>query len=155
MSRSLTLPVPSSRQLGLAVAIVIGAIVVVLAGIKIGAVLTSPSEVMGLVAGGELHEVQVLGGAVYLGRIVDEDGTTLRLSRPAVVRQQQAPAASPGSQGPLVIVQSLVTDPYDVGSDIVIPLENVTLIGVVEPSSALARAYGEAMGLIPAPSPSP
>ena len=159
MSRSLTLPVPSTRQIALAVGAVLVAIAVVFVGIRLGTSLLTPSPVMGLAAEGDIHEVQLLGGAVYLGKIVGDDGSALRLARPAVVRQEAAaaasPGASPGAQGPRVIVQSLATDPYGIAADILIPLDQVTLIGVVEPSSSLGKAYGEAMGLISAPATSP
>ena len=81
----------------------------------------------------------------------------LRLARPAVVRQEQAPAASPGAQGPRVIVQSLTTDPYGIAADIVIPLDQVVFVGVLQPTSSLAVAYSEAIGLTqpPAATPSP
>ena len=81
----------------------------------------------------------------------------LRLTRPAIVRQEQAPAASPAAQGPRVIVQSLATDPFGIAADIVIPLDQVTFVGVLQPSSSLGVAYGEAMGLTqpPAVTPSP
>lgn len=150
MTRSFTLRVPSARQLILAVAGLGLALVVVLVGVRLGASLLSPSPIMGLAGQGELQQVQLLGGAVYLGRIVDNDGSTVRLARPAIVRQEQAPAPS-GAQGPRIVVQSLATDPYAIAGDILIPLDSVALIGVVQPSSSLGRAYGEAMGLSPAP----
>jgi hypothetical protein len=155
MSRSLTLPVPSLRQVALTAGAVVVALVVLILGIRLGASLLSPSPVMGLAAEGDLHQVQLLGGAVYLGTIVDDDGATLRLTRPALVRQEQAPAASGTTGGPRIVVQSLATDPYGIAADILIPLDKVTLIGVVQPSSSLGRAYGEAMGLTPAPSAAP
>jgi hypothetical protein len=155
MSRSLTLAVPSARQVVLAVVGVLVAVAVVVVGVRIGASVLSPSPVIRLAAEGDLHEVQLLGGAVYLGTIVDDDGATLRLARPAIVRQEQAPTASAGAAGPRTIVQGLATDPFGIAADILIPLDQVTLIGVVLPTSSLARAYGEAMGLTPAPAASP
>jgi hypothetical protein len=155
MSRSLTLRVPSARQVGIALAGIVVAVVVLAVGVRLGASLLSPSTVTGLAREGELHEVQVLGGAVYLGRIVGEDGSVIRLARPAVVRTEANPAASPGAEGPRIIVQNLATDPYGIAADIVIPIENVTLVGVVQPTSSLARAYGEAMGITPPPAGSP
>jgi hypothetical protein len=155
MSRSLTLRVPSARQIGLALAGIVVAIVVLAVGVRLGASLLSPSTVIGLAREGELHQVQVLGGAVYLGRIVGDDGSTIRLARPAVVRQEANPAASPGAEGPRIIVQSLATDPYGIAADIVIPLDNVTLVGVVQPTSSLAGAYNQAMGVTPPPAASP
>jgi hypothetical protein len=106
---------------------------------------------MRLAAEGTLHEVQVLGGAVYLGRIVGDDGAMLRLSDPAVVLQESTPAASQEPAGRRIIVQSLTTDPFGMAADILIPLDTVILIGVVEPTSSLGRAYGEAMGLAQSP----
>ena len=157
MSRSLTLSVPSPRQVILAIVGIVAAIALLIVGVRLGASLLSPSPIMGLAAEGSLHEVQVLGGAVYLGTIVKDDGSTLRLARPAVIRQEGTPTASAGAQGPRIIVQSLATDPYGIAADILIPLGQVATIGVVQPSSSLGRAYGEAMGLTqpPAPSPSP
>jgi hypothetical protein len=155
MTRSLTLRVPSLRQIVLAVAGIAVAVVLLTVGIRLGASLLSPTAVNGLAREGELHEIQVLGGAVYLGRIVSDDGTSIRLSRPAVVRQEAEPAASPGAGGPRIVVQSLATDPYGIAADIIIPLDNVTLVGVVQPTSSLGVAYSQAMGLTPAPGASP
>ena len=155
MSRSLTLRVPSVRQVLLALGGVILAAALVVVGVRLGSSILSPSPVMDLAAEGELHQVQVLGGTVYLGTIVADDGGTLRLARPAQVRQEQAPSASAGSQGPRIVVQSLATDPFGLSADILIPLDNVTLLGAVQPASSLAVAYREAMGVTPAPSPSP
>lgn len=155
MSRSLTLPVPSLRQVVLVVASLVLAILVLAVGIRLGGSLLSPAPVMRLAGEGQLHEIQVLGGAVYLGTIVSDDGSTLRLARPAVVRQEQTPAASQGAQGPRVVVQSLSTDPFGIAADIVIPLQQVTLVGVVQPSSSLYQAYSQAMGLTPGPAASP
>ncbi len=155
MSRSLTLPVPSGRQVLLAVVGVLVAFSVLILGVRLGASLLSPSPVMGLAAEGGLHQIHVLGGAVYLGTIVGEDADTLRLARPAIVRQEQAPVASAGESGPRTIVQGLGTDPYGIATDILIPLRQVTLIGVVLPASSLAVAYGEAMGQAPTPAGSP
>jgi hypothetical protein len=137
------------------VAGVLLALALLILGVRLGAALLSPSPVMGIAAEGGLHQVQVLGGAVYLGTIVGDDGDTLRLARPAVVRQEQAPASSAGEAGPRTIVQVLATDPYGIAADVLIPLDQVTLIGVVQPTSSLARAYAEAMGVTPAPAASP
>jgi hypothetical protein len=155
MSRSLTLQVPSPRQIVLTVGGVLVALVLLVIGVRLGSSLLSPSPVMELAAEGELHQVQVLGGATYLGTIVGDDGMTLRLARPAVVRQEAAPAASDGAQGSRIVVQSLATDPFGIVADVLIPLDQVTLIGVVQPASSLGQAYGEAMGLTVAPASSP
>ena len=157
MSRSLTVPVPPLRRVGLFVVGIVVAIAVVLVVARLTASILSPSPVMDLASEGDLHEVQLLGGAVYVGTIVTDDGSMLRLARPAIVRQEQAPAASPGAQGPRVIVQSLTTDPFGIAADIVIPLDQVTFIGVLQPTSSLGAAYGEAVGLTqpPAVTPSP
>ncbi len=151
MSRSLTLPVPSLRQAVLVVGGLLLAIVVLAVGIRLGGSLLSPSPVMRLAGEGQLHEVQVLGGAAYLGTIVADDGSTLRLARPAVIRQEQTPAASQGDQGPRIVVQSLSTDPFGIAADILIPIQQVTMVGVVQPSSSIYQAYGQAIGLTPAP----
>jgi hypothetical protein len=155
MSRSLTLPVPSVRQVALTVGTVVLAIILLILGIRLGATLLAPSPVMELAAGGDLHQVQLLGGVVYLGTIAGDDRATLRLTRPALVRQEQAPAASGTTGGPRIVVQSLATDPYGIAADVLIPLDKVLLIGVVQPTSSLGQAYGEAMGLTPAPSAAP
>ena len=155
MSRSLTLRVPSVRQVVLAVGGVLVVLALLIVGVRLGASAFAPSRIMDLAAEGELHQVQVLGGNVYLGMIVGDDGGALRLARPALIRQEQVPAASAGGQGPRIVVQSLATDPYGISADILIPLENVTLVGVVQPTSSLAVAYREAMNVTPAASPSP
>lgn len=155
MSRSLTLPVPSPREVLVAIAGVAVALAVVFVGVRLGGTMLSPSSIMRLAAEGDLHEVQLLGGAVYLGTIVEDDGDALRLARPAVVRQEQAPAASDGSGGQRTVVQRLSTDPFGIAADVLIPLDQVTLVGVVEPSSSLARAYDQATGVTPTPAASP
>jgi hypothetical protein len=155
MSRSLTLSVPSPRRIVLTLLGIAVAVAVLFIGVRLGSSILSQSPVMGLAAEGSLHEVQVLGGAVYLGTIVKDDGSTLRVSRPAIIRQEQVPAASPGTQGPRIIVQSLATDPYGIAADVLIPLQQVTFVGVVGPSSSLGKAYAEAMGVAGAPTASP
>jgi hypothetical protein len=156
MSRSLTVPVPPLRHIGLVVLSIVVAVVVVFVVARLTASVLSPSPVMDLAAEGGLHEIQVLGGAVYVGSIVSDDGSMLRVARPAIVRQEPAPDASPGAQG-RVIVQSLTTDPFGIAADIVIPLDKVTFVGVLQPSSSLGAAYAEAIGLTqpPAATPSP
>lgn len=140
--------------------IVLG-IVVALALIFVVARLTAsilaPSPVMRVVADGDLHEVQVLGGTIYLGAVVADDGSALRIARPAVIRAEPDPSASGnGANSSRIVVQSLATDPYGIAADIVVPLSNVTFVGVVQPTSSLGQAYSEAMGTtIPAPSASP
>ena len=145
------------RRVGLVVLGIVVAVIVVFGVARLTASILSPSPVMDLASEGELHEVQLLGGAVYVGTIVTDDGSMLRIARPAIVRQEQAPAASPGTEGPRVIVQSLTTDPFGIAADIVIPLDQVAFVGVLQPSSSLAVAYSEAVGLTqpPAATPSP
>jgi hypothetical protein len=155
MSRSLTLPVPSLRTVALTVVGIAAAIAVVVVVARLTASILSPSPVMDLASEGGLHEIQLLGGAVYVGTIVTDDGSMLRVARPAIVRQEQVPAASPGAQGPRVIVQSLTTDPFGIAADIVIPLDQVIFVGVLQPTSSLGSAYSEAVGLTQAPAPSP
>jgi hypothetical protein len=157
MSRSLTLQVPSPRRVLLIVIGIVVAVAVIFAVARLTASILAPSPVMRVAADGNLHEVQVLGGTVYLGTVVADDGSALRLARPAVIRSEQAPAAS-GDVGnsSRIVVQSLATDPFGIAADIVIPLDNVTLVGVVQPNSSLGRAYTEAIGVAPAaPSASP
>ena len=149
------MPVPSPRQVILAIGAIVLAVLVLLLGIRLGSSLLSPSAVMELAGEGQLQQVQLVGGAVYLGTIAGDDGDTLRLTRPAIVRQEQAPVASGTTGGPRIVVQSLATDPYGIAGDVLIPLDQVLLIGVVQPSSSLGGAYGEAMGLTLAPSAAP
>jgi hypothetical protein len=157
MSRSLTLSVPSARQVSMVLATVLGALALLLVGARIGASLLAPSPVMSVTAGGELHQIQLLGGSAYLGRILSDEGGMLRVGDAALLRQQQAPTASGNQAETQLIVQSLTTDPFGITSDVVIPIDQVALIGVVDPDSSLGAAYGEAMGTrrVPSGTPSP
>ena len=92
----------------MAIVTVVAAVAIVVIGIRMGAAILAPTAISQVTADGRLNEVHVLGGTVYLGRIVDDNGGALRLADPAVVRQDSTPAPSgAASDGP-----RLVVDPY-------------------------------------------
>ena len=155
MSRSMTVAVPSPRRILVSLLLVIGAAVLVIAGIRIGDALLGPSPIMSIASGGGLQQVRIVGGTTYLGIVLSDEGGALRLSRPAVVREEVAPAASGAASESRIVVQSLATDPFGIAADIIIPLDQVALVGEVAPTSSLAAAYGQAMGTIPAPTSDP
>ncbi len=150
-SRSVTLRLPSLRRVGIAIATVVVGLVLVIAGIRVGLAVLGPSPIARTMADGGLHEIHILGGTVYLGRIVSDDGGMLRVRDPAIVREQAAPTASSEPAGAQLVVQSLVVDPYDLAGEVLIPIDQVSLIGVVAPGSSLEVAYVQAQASLTTP----
>ncbi len=142
-SRSVTVRLPRARQVASVILVALVGLVLVIGGLQIGSALLRPSAVSRLIAPGGLQEVHVLGGAVYVGRVVGDDDRVLRIAEPATLRQDSGAASSPGTS-PRFVVQTLAVDPYDLNGDVLIPLEQVTLIGTVAPGSGLEQAYGQA-----------
>lgn len=131
------------------------ALALVLVGIRIGTILLQTSPVMSVAAESELSQVQLIGGIVYVGQIINDDDGTIRLRDGAQVRQEAVPAASGQQAGTQIVVQSLATDPFGLTADVVIPMDQVTLVGAVSPASSLAQAYAQAMSGSPAATPEP
>jgi hypothetical protein len=153
--RSVTLRLPSARRAALAIATLVVGAVLVLGGIRLGLALLGPSPVDQVTITGSVQEIHVLGGTVYIGRIVSDDGGILRVAEPATLRPGATPSSSPAAEGPGLVVQSLVVDPYDLAGDVLIPLEQVTLMGNVVPGSGLAQAYTQALASLAGPPASP
>jgi hypothetical protein len=150
VARSLTIKLPSPRRsallAGALILIVVGAFI----GVRLGAsLLVDP---LGKVlADGDLHEIQLVNGAVFVGQVVQRGSEELLLRDGAVVRQV---SNAEGSQADIV-VQALFADPYGLGGDVSIATDHVVTVGTVDASSSLAAAYREALGISePAPAPS-
>jgi len=147
VSRSVTLPIPTAgRLLRLLVGIVAVAAVVGI-GVRLGLWFVLPGPAAEFAAAG-LQQVQTAGGT-YVGRVVADDGTYLRIAAPAIVRPESAESGR-------LIVQLLTADPFDLGGDVLVPRAQVLLIGNVSAGSGLETAYRQAIGeLPPAPTPTP
>lgn len=151
----MTVAVPSLRTVFTGLGLLLGAVVLVVVGIRLGSSLLSPSAVMSVAADGELHQVQLLGGVTYLGAIVSDEDGALRLGRPAMVREEPLASPAPDGSTTQIVVQSLATEPFGIAADVIIPLDQVTLVGVVESGSGMAQAYAQAMGATPNETPTP
>ncbi len=150
MARSLTISLPGPRRTALLAGALILIVVGTFIGVRLGAsLLVDP---LGRVlADGDLHEIQLVSGAVFVGRVVQRGPDELLLRDGAIVRQVPNVA---GSQTDFV-VQALFADPYGLGGDVAIATDHVVTVGVVDESSSLAAAYREALGISePAPAPS-
>jgi hypothetical protein len=147
VSRSVTLPIPTAGRL---VRVLVGVLIVaamVGVGVRVGLWIVSPGPAAEFAAGG-LQQVQTAGGT-YVGRIVADDGTYVRIAAPAIVRPESAESGR-------LLVQLLTADPFDLGGDILVPRTQVLLIGNVTAGSGLETAYRQAIGeLPPAPTPTP
>jgi len=150
-----TLSVPSAGRVLAAVVAVAVALALVLVGIRIGTVLLRTSPVMSVAAESDLSQIQLVGGVVYVGQIINDDDGAIRLRGGAQVRQEAVPAASGQQASTQIVVQSLATDPYGLTADVVIPMDQVTLVGAVSPGSSLAQAYAQAMSGSPTATPEP
>lgn len=150
MSRSLTVPVPPASRVVRWVAAVVLVVVLLVAGIRLGAILTARDPLLALADAAPVQQVQTVNG-VYLGRIVAVDGDYIRLYAPAVVRETDGE----GQEAPQMIVIQLGRQPFDLGGDVLIPRAQVLLVGNVAGSSALEVAYRQAIGDLPQPTPAP
>ncbi len=156
MSRSLTLRVPTARTALTAIVVVLVAVVLIVAGVRIGWSLVSGGPIGELARGAALQEVHLANGTVYVGQLTAEDGGYLKLTDPAVLRQQASSEGASASASQL-IVQALFTDPYDSTGPVLIPRDQVTLVANVTSGSGLANAYDQALhgGTQPQPTPTP
>ena len=151
MSRSVTVALPSTSGLARTAGLVIVALVLVALGIRVGLAALSPGPAAEFGRGVTLQQI-VTPSNTFVGHIVGDDGTYVRLANPAIVRD----ASNTGSSQ--LIVQLLVVNPFDLKGDILVPRAQVVLIGNVEAGSGLEKAYRQAKGELPqeslAPAPS-
>ena len=150
MSRSLTLSLPPAGTL---VRIVVGLVIVVVlafVGYRAGAALTSRGPILDLASAAPLQQVRTTSD-VYLGKIVSIDDNYVRLVGPAVVRE--SPQAS--AQTSRIVVIRMTADPFDIDGDLLISRQDIQSIANVVRDSGLEKAYRQAIGDLPAPSPSP
>ena len=138
------------RLLGIG-AVALVTVLVIVAGIRIGQEATRTPAPLQLAAGGPLQAVYLANGSIYLGAIVGDDGTYLRLAGGAVVHSRPAPSGG----NPVLAVDVLTATPFNLGSDVLIPRAQVALIANVIVGSDIANAYVEASGVQPVPSASP
>jgi hypothetical protein len=148
LSRSVTVAVPSVSGIVRIVLALVVAVVLLAVGVRIGLALLSPGTAAEFADDGRLQQVVTVTDT-FVGRVVSDDGTYLRLRGPAVVRD-----ASSSSQGQL-IVQLLVADPFDLDGEILVARSEVILVGNVLVGSGLETAYRQATGELPAPTPVP
>ena len=152
MSRSLTVAVPPPAQIARAIVAIVAAVLIVIVGLRIGGALLGPGGAKALSAGGALQEIHTTQG-VYVGQVVAEDESYITLRTPAIVREEPAADGATGSGRILVIL--LAADPYFVAGDVVLPRDQVVLVGNVMTGSPLETAYRQATGELPAPSAAP
>lgn len=144
MSRSVTVSLPSVSGIVRTVVLVVAALVLLAVGIRVGIGLLSPGPAADF--GRDTGLQQVLTTAnTFVGRVVSDDGTYVRLAGPAIVRD----ASSSGSSQ--LVVQLLTVDPFDLDGDILIPRSQVVLVGNVTAGSGLETAYRQATGELPTP----
>lgn len=152
MNRSLTVAVPSSAQIVKAILGIGIAVLIVFVGLRLGGSLLGPAGAQALSTGSGLQEIHTTQG-VYVGQLVKEDDSYLSLRTPAVVREAQDADGGSGSGRILVIL--LASEPYYIAGDVVLPRDQVILVGNVTPGSPLDTAYRQATGELPPPSSTP
>lgn len=125
------------------------AVTIVMLGLVAGGALRDQGF-RALAPGGSLFQVQLSGGAVYVGDLVNESDDLLTLGAPAVVLQD----SSQGSQTTYRVVP-LSAEPHSLAGSVLIPRNQVMIVGVVAAGSPIERAYLDAMTHTgPTPSPS-
>jgi hypothetical protein len=151
---SITVNVPSAQRALRVVLAIVGFVALLLIGIAIGTRIFAPEPFSGLATSGSVHQVRLASGAVYVGRITSSSGGYLRMADPAIIRQGgTAPSAS---AAPLLVVEALSVEPYDVRGDLAIVIGSVDWVGDVRPGSDLEAAYRQAVNPAgPAPSVAP
>jgi hypothetical protein len=148
LNRSVTVALPSVSGVVRTILVIAVALALLAVGVRLGLAVLSPGPAADFGRGAPLQQV-VTTTSTFVGQVVSDDGTYLRLHGPAIVRD----ASSAGSSQ--LIVQLLVADPFDLNGDILIPRSQVILIGNVASSSGLETAYRQATGELPAPTPGP
>src|SRR5262245_44963867 len=142
----MTVAIPSPRRLARIVGTVLVVAVVLAIGVRLGTWAVSPGPAAELARSHALQQI-VTSGGTYLGHVVGDDGTYVRIARPAIVRPEQSTSN--------LVVQLLAVDPYDLNGDILMPRSSILLIGNVAAGSGLETAYRQATGELPQPTPAP
>jgi hypothetical protein len=156
VTRSLTVRLPSVRQLALAAVAIVAIAVIVFLGVRLGSQLASGGAVSLVAVDGGIQEIHILGGAVYVGRITSDADGAIRVAGPALVLSDTTSSPAPDSGGQRLVVRALFTDPYDLQGDVLIPRDQVVLVGNITPGSSLEAAYLQAVeGVGPSGSPAP
>jgi len=148
LSRSVTVAVPTASGLIRTILALAVGTALVLAGARLGLALLSPGPAAEFALDGRLQQV-VTTTNTFVGQVVSDDGTYLRLRGPAIVRD----ASGDGSSQ--LIVQLLRVDPYDLDGEILVMRSEVILVGNVLAGSGLETAYRQATGDLPAPTSGP
>jgi len=144
----LTVSLPSLASVARLVVAVVAIAAIVFVGLRIFDAVRPDQVVSDLAFNAPLQQVRTVS-EVYLGKVKSESDGYVRLVGPAVVREQPTASGSPSQ----VLVIRLTADPFDVDGDLLIPRENVVAIGNVARDSGLERAYRQAIGDLPQPTP--
>lgn len=122
--------------------VVVGVVALAVIGIRVTSQSARSSEPLQLAAAGPLQSVHLANGTVYLGAIVGDDGTYLRLAGGAVIRPRAG-----ASGGPATLTIDLVSvSPFNFVGDVLIPIGQVAVVANVLPGSDVANAYLRAAG---------
>lgn len=148
MPKSVTLQLPSPRNLIRTVWILAAVAALLIVGIGVGNRLLTADPLTRLAEQGAIQQVRVIAGVVYVGRVTSADRGFVRLADPAIVRQ--GGRGNAGSAAPQLVVEGLKVEPYDVAGELVIPVESIEWAGAVRPGSGLEAAYRQAVGQLPA-----
>lgn len=131
--------------------IVLGILVVAVAvflALRIPAIVGSGSTVTQLASGAPLQQIRTTSD-IYLGKIVGADDGYLRIAGAAIVREQPQASGAPAQ----IFVIRLTNDPFNIDGDLLVERSNVVFVGNVGRDSGLERAYRQAIGDLPLPSP--
>jgi hypothetical protein len=153
VARSLTIDLPSARNLAIGVVVIVAAVLVIVLGLQVAADVVFGGPLAQLARKSTLQELQLSGGITYVGRVESDADGWIRLADPAVIREQTGQGAS-ASSATGYIVQALIADPFDMQGDVVVAERQVTSVGNVADGSSLAQAYERALhgGAQPTPS---
>lgn len=132
-------PAPGWARL-LSPSIIVGAVVILVAGVILGAIVLRPADSGTVAQPGSLVEIRTGDGSWLVGVLVSEDSEVIRLSSPAEVRQVAAPSGSTQYQ-----VAMLSGDPYQLAGDAVIARAQVAWLGNVAAGSSLESAYASVL----------
>jgi hypothetical protein len=133
----------------------VGTIVLLLVGFAaIGVVvggLLSRGGPMAMAPAGSLYEAHLVDGSVYLGELTGDTGGYVELSAPAIVLPEG------GGDESTYRVVSLTNDPYAIVGPVLIPREQILVIGAVAARTSIEQAYLDAIAkgtMSPSPAPS-
>lgn len=129
------------------------AAVLLIVGLRWGAQLIS--DPLGTALQGDLDEIHVTDGNVFVGHVVEVGGNEILLEDAALIRRTDTTGTdTTGATDGSFVVQLLIGDPFDLTGSVAIERSQIVLIGAVDPSSALAGAYVRARsGNTPSASP--